>query len=471
MAELKYAEDGRLLFTKEMKDEYTLLLPGMLPIHFTLMRNSFRMEGYKTELLTTTHRAIVNEGLKNVHNDACYPALLVIGQFIDAIKSGKYDVSKTALMITQTGGGCRASNYIHLLRKALRRSGYEQIPVVSLNISSLEKNPGFHLTLNLARRLIFSLLYGDLIMLLANQCRPYEAEPGSTDRLVESWIERLTEDYKNPKNLRYKNVLATMRVIAGEFAALKRDFVPKIRVGVVGEIYIKYAALGNNNLEDFLFSEGVETVVPGVLDFVIFKADNRVEDCKLYGGKWPKRIFMHFIVKLLEKRQQDMIDIVREHPGFRPPSHYEDIKKMVRGYLGYGNKMGEGWLLTGEMLELIHAGIGNIVCAQPFGCLPNHIVGKGMIRRIKENYPDSNIVAIDFDPGATKINQENRIKLMLANARLVAQKKEAQRGAGQDTSVQGASAQSAAPEEQAVAAEAGDEPSSEITPPTRKTSA
>lgn len=422
MAKLVYSKDGRLLFTKEMKKEYTLLLPGMLPIHFTLMRNSFRLEGFNAELLETTHRSIVDEGLKNVHNDTCYPALLVIGQFIDALKSGKYDLDKTALIITQTGGGCRASNYIHLLRKALHRSGYDKVPVISLNISGLESNPGFKISYNLARRLIYSLLYGDLIMLMSNQCRPYEVEKGATDRLIAEWIDRLTEDYKNPKNLKYKNVLATMKLIAKDFAAIERRLEPKVKVGVVGEIYIKYAALGNNNLEDFLFSEGVETTVPGLLDFVIFKADNRAEDCKIYGGKAPKRIFFDFIVRLLQKRQKELIDIVKEHPGFRAPAPYAHIKEMVQGYLGYGNKMGEGWLLTGEMLELIDSGVPNIVCAQPFGCLPNHVVGKGMIRRIKENHPDSNIVAIDYDPGATRINQENRIKLMLANARLSSQR-------------------------------------------------
>lgn len=422
MAQLKYSKDGRLLFTKEMKKDYKILMPMMLPIHFTLIRNSFRLEGYDIELLSTNHRAIVDEGLKNVHNDTCYPALLVIGQFIDALKSGKYDVDKTALIITQTGGGCRASNYIHLLRKALKRSGYEKVPVISLNISGLESNPGFKLRYNLVRRMIYSLLYGDLIMLLANQCRPYEAAQGATDRLVDQWINRLTEDYKNPKNLKYKNVLKTMKLIAAEFASLKLEGDPKIRVGVVGEIYIKYAPLGNNNLEQFLATEGAETVVPGLLDFVIFKADNRVEDINLYGGNPLKKSLFAYVVKLLKKRQQELIDIIKEYPKFRAPTNYAHIKQMVTDYLGYGNKMGEGWLLTGEMLELINSGVENIVCAQPFGCLPNHVVGKGMIRKIKQNYPSSNVVAIDYDPGATRINQENRIKLMLANARMTTAK-------------------------------------------------
>ena len=424
MAELKYAKDGRLLFTKEMKKEYKVLIPMMLPVHFTMIRDSLKLEGIDAELLTNNRRAVVDEGLKNVHNDTCYPALLVIGQFIDALKSGKYDLDKTALMITQTGGGCRASNYIHLLRKALKRSGFEKIPVISLNISGLESNPGFKFSYNLLRRMIYSLLYGDLIILFANQCRPYEVEKGATDRLIEAWIERLTKEYKQPKNLKHERVNANMELIAADFAALELRGEQKIKVGVVGEIYIKYAALGNNNLEDFLFSEGVETVVPGVLDFIIFKADNRVEDCKIYGGNPFKKAIFAFVVKLCEKRQQEMIDIVGKYPQFCAPVPYEHTKELVRGYLGYGNKMGEGWLLTGEMIELVSSGVSNVVCAQPFGCLPNHVVGKGMIRKIKENYAQANIVAIDYDPGATRINQENRIKLMLANARITTQKQE-----------------------------------------------
>lgn len=422
MAKLEYSSDGRLLFTKEMKKEYKILIPMMLPIHFTLIRNSLILDGYDVELLTTNHREIVDEGLKNVHNDTCYPALLVIGQFLDALKSGKYDLNKTALMITQTGGGCRASNYIHLLRKALKRSGYGHIPVISLNISGLEKNPGFKLNLNLGRRMVYSLLYGDMIMLLANQCRPYEINKGETDRLTEAWINNLTEEYKDPKNLKLKCIKQNLEAIGADFAAIKLSGEQKIKVGVVGEIYIKYASLGNNNLEDFLFSEGVETVVPGLLDFVIFKTDNRAEDCKIYGGNPLKRILFDLMVRIFEKYQNDMIRIVGKYPQFRPPVPYEHIKELVRGYLGYGNKMGEGWLLTGEMIELISSGVPNVVCAQPFGCLPNHVVGKGMIRKIKENYALANIVAIDYDPGATRINQENRIKLMLANARMTAQK-------------------------------------------------
>ena len=416
MAKLEYDKSGRLLFTKEMKQEYKVLIPQMLPIHWSLISRIFHAFGYNTEVLETTHRAVVDEGLMHVHNDTCYPALLVIGQMIDALKSKKYELDKTALIITQTGGGCRASNYIHLLRKALKRAGLEHIPVISLNIGGLENNPGFKLTYSLIKELFYSLMYGDLLMMLANQCRPYETVRGSTDALVERWVGNIIESFGVRKGRTFKTVRANFYRIVEDFNALQRTSEPKIRVGVVGEIYIKYAPLGNNNLEDFLLSEGAEVVVPGIMDFIIFKADNRVADVNLYGGNPLKRMVFSKFVRMFEGWQRDMITAIRKRSDFRPPTQYKHISELADGYVGKGNKMGEGWLLTAEMLELIEQNVPNIVCTQPFGCLPNHISGKGMIRLIKQNHPEANIVAIDYDPGATKINQENRIKLMLANA-------------------------------------------------------
>lgn len=418
MAELKYDKTGRLLFTKEMKKEYTILMPQMLPIHFSLMRKCLELEGYKVDMLTSTHMGIVDTGLKYVHNDTCYPALLVIGQLIEAIESGKYDPHKVALIITQTGGGCRASNYIHLLRKALKKAGLEFVPVISLNLSGLEKNPGFSLNLRLIIRLIYSMVYGDLIMLLANQCKPYEIEQGATDRLTEKWVNNLIDQFKHSKGVWAKEFKKNLKLITDDFASIPLNKTPQIKVGIVGEIYVKFSPLGNNNLEQFLLDEGCEPVVPGLIDFIIFKIDNRVTDVDLYGGNPLKKLVCLILQRYIEKRQAELIEVVKESKVFRAPSPFSEIKKKVRGYLGYGNKMGEGWLLTAEMLELIDDGIYNIVCTQPFGCLPNHIVGKGMIRAIKNNRPEANIVAIDYDPGATKINQENRIKLMLANAKL-----------------------------------------------------
>lgn len=417
MAKLIYDKTGRLLFTKEMKREYTLLMPQMLPVHFAMLKRVLESDGYKIDMLTTHHRGIVDEGLKYVHNDTCYPALLVIGQLIDAVKHGGYDPHKVGLLITQTGGGCRASNYIHLLRKALEKAGLEYIPVISVNLSGLEKNPGFGLSISFVRKAVFAMLYGDLIVLLANQVRPYETVQGATDNMVDLWESRMLAEMKDGNGLSFRSMKKNFGRIIADFDTIPVTGEQKIRVGVVGEIYIKYSPLGNNNLENFLLSEGAEPVVPGLIDFIIFKTYNRDVDVDLYGGKWMKQKAVRIFKNYMEKCQNAMIDAIKAHGRFRAPEPFEHLHALVKGYLGDGNKMGEGWLLTAEMLELIHSGTPNIVCTQPFGCLPNHIVGKGMIRKLKDDYPWSNIVAIDYDPGATKINQENRIKLMLANAR------------------------------------------------------
>ena len=425
MAKLEYDKDGRLLFTKEMREEYTILMPQMLPVHFGMFQKLLVLEGYKVDMLTTNHRGIVDEGLKYVHNDTCYPALLVIGQLIDAIKNGGYDPHKVALFITQTGGGCRASNYIHLLRKALEKAGLAFVPVISVNLSGLEKNPGFSLTLPLIRKLIYGMIYGDLLVNVANQVRPYELTPGDTDNMLDRWQKRLIDGFQAGKGMSRKQMRSNFDTILADFETIPVSHQEKVRVGVVGEIYVKFSPLGNNNLEDFLLSEGAEPVVPGLTDFMIFKIFNREVDVNIYGGLWAKKKFCQAFKGYIEDCQKDMIAALKKS-RFRAPGTFEDMHKLVQGYLGDGNKMGEGWLLTGEMLELIHSGVPNIVCTQPFGCLPNHIVGKGMIRRLKDDYPYSNIVAIDYDPGATKINQENRIKLMLANAKALA-KQESER--------------------------------------------
>ena len=425
MAELVYDKTGRLLFTEEMKKEYTIIYPTMLPVHFDLIGRIFETEGYKVEMLTTNHRGIVDEGLKYVHNDTCYPALLVIGQLIDAVKSGKYDPHKVALLITQTGGGCRASNYIHLLRKALEKAGMEYIPVISLNLSGLEKNPGFKMGLGTLVKAVFAMMYGDIIVQCANQVRPYEVAKGQTDETIETIKQYLLGEMTHGRGMSFKSMVKNFDHIVSTFKAIPVAGEPKVRVGVVGEIYVKYSPLGNNGLEEFLLSEGAEPVVPGLTDFIIFKIYNREVDVNIYGGLWAKKKICQILKGFIEKCQKAMIEAMKKG-GFRAPGTFEDLRKLIQGYLGEGNKMGEGWLLTAEMLELIHTGVPNIVCTQPFGCLPNHIVGKGMIRRLKDDYPYSNIVAIDYDPGATKINQENRIKLMLANAKALAKQEKEQ---------------------------------------------
>lgn len=417
MAELVYDKTGRLLFTKEMKKEYTLLFPMMAPIHFTILGEVFRHFGYRAELLTTTGPDIAQTGLKYVHNDTCYPAILVIGQLVSALQSGKYDLDKTALMITQTGGGCRASNYIFLLRKALKKAGLEHIPVLSLNLSGMEKNPGFRITLPMLRRAVAAIVYGDALMLLNNQVKPYEIPAGESRRIVDRWTAELVSQLNRGKGCGFKAVSENLAAMVSDFAAVPLSPEKKVKVGIVGEIYVKYAALGNNNLEAFLESQDCEVNVPGILSFVLFKVDNRLEDIKLYGGSGAKYFVVNLLMQYLTKIETIFRNAVSQEPKFTPPASYAHIKTLVKDVIGYGAKMGEGWLLTAEMLELAENGYENIVCTQPFGCLPNHIVGKGMIRRIKEKNDRANIVAIDYDAGATRVNQENRIKLMLSVAR------------------------------------------------------
>jgi len=373
--------------------------------------------GYNMELLNTKGPAIVEEGLKNVHNDTCYPALLVIGQLMDAIHSGKYDVHKIALIMPQTGGGCRASNYIHLLRKALDRNGYGYIPVISLNFSGLEDNPGFKLTKKMLIQVAYSLLIGDLIMMTANQCRPYEVVKGSTEKAIEVCVNAVTARFTGDRNVGYSEVKHLYRYVLEVFGKLKLDkSQPKKLVGIVGEIYVKFSPLGNNELEKFLLSEGCEPVLPGLMDFCLYCIYNSVIDHKLYGMGATTSIIYKMVYNFVLGKQMDIIKLMKKDGKFRPPTPFDEVRRKANEIIGEGVKMGEGWLLPAEMVELICEGVNNIVCTQPFGCLPNHVAGKGMIRKIREIYPEANIVAVDYDPGASRINQENRIKLMLSNA-------------------------------------------------------
>jgi predicted nucleotide-binding protein (sugar kinase/HSP70/actin superfamily) len=420
MAELVYDKNGRLLFTKEMKKEYTILIPMMLPVHFKLFEGVLRNAGYKIELLTNSGQAVVQEGLKYVHNDACYPALLVIGQFLDALHSGKYDLDHTALMMTQTGGGCRASNYIPLLRKAMHKAGMDQIPIISMNLVGLESNPGFKMNLGIIRRMMAGVVYGDTLMCLKNQTKPYETKEGESTALLDHWIKNLNSQFAHGHGMNMGDLKKNLQQIMQDFAAVPIKKVPKVHVGIVGEIFVKYAAFANNNLEDFLAEQDCEVNLPGLMNFILFMLEHRPDDLKLYGGG-PAASIASSISKLLfryvSKMQHAITEAFQPYPQFLAPTEFSHVHELVNGVIGYGAKMGEGWLLTGEMLELAESGFENIVCAQPFGCLPNHIVGKGMIRKVKQVNPKANIVPIDYDPSATKVNQENRIKLMLAVAR------------------------------------------------------
>lgn len=408
---MAYAE-----FTVPMRKTHTILVPNMLPIHFRLLISIFKEFGYHMELLESTSRTVVEEGLKNVHNDTCYPALLVVGQFMEALKSGAYDPDKTALLITQTGGGCRASNYIHLLRRCVNQH-FPQVPVISLNFAGLEKSSGFQLTPALCLKLVYGVLYGDMLMHLHNQCRPYELNAGDSKRVVDSWQERLEKLFREGG---YRATKKIYREMLEDFAAIPRSQKKKIRVGIIGEIYVKYSPLANNHLEDFLIQEGCEPLVPMLLEFILYCAANSDTNGKLYQYHNFKTTAFRLGYKYLHGKQLEMIRCIEEHGVFTPPHDFDDLRAAADKYICQGVSMGEGWMITAEMAVLAETGTENIICTQPFGCLPNHIVAKGMARAIKNAYPNANIVAIDYDPGATRVNQENRIKLMLANARMAA---------------------------------------------------
>ena len=403
-------------FTPEMKRTHTILIPNMAVTQFRLLKYALEFDGYKCEILGNCGSAVAQLGLKYVHNDTCYPALLVIGQFLDALNSGKYDLDRTALLITQTGGGCRASNYIHLLRKALVKAGYPQIPVASLNFSGLEKDSGFQMTLPLARRAVACIFYGDMLAALRNQIAPYENEAGAADRMVDRWVERLGRVILADKGYTARELKHTFPLIAKEFAAIPVTRTPKVRVGVVGEIYVKYSPLGNNDLQKFLESQDCEVNFPGLMGFCQYCIFNMGEDHVLYGGKLTTKVVTDRLLDYLDGIERSMLKAIAE-AGFYAPGPFKELIEKPAGVISLGAKMGEGWLLTAEMIELVQGGYGNIVCAQPFGCLPNHIVGKGMVNKIRALYPAANITPIDYDPSATKVNQENRIKLMLAVAK------------------------------------------------------
>ena len=411
-------EKNYVAFTEEMKKDYTILVPPMLPMHFKMIISVLRTYGYTMELLEDTGPHIADMGLKYVHNDTCYPAILMIGEFMNAILSGKYDPHKVAIIMFQTGGGCRASNYISLLRKALKKAGYGYVPVISFSLAGIEDHPGFKLTLPKLHGMLYAVVYGDLLLSLSNQCRPYEINKSQTKALADSWTKKLGRELGSGAKIRYNDIKENYKKIVADFAAIPLEKRRAVKVGIVGEIFVKYSPLGNNNLEDFLVSEGAETVVPGLMDFCLYCVYNNINDYRLYRRG---SVFYMLLCKLAYKfvcdKKRDVCRIIEEDGNFEPLTDFTHTPSLTKGYIGTGTKMGEGWLLTAEMIELSKMGVKNIVCTQPFGCLPNHICGKGMMKLVKEKNPDVNIVAIDYDAGATQVNQVNRLKLMLANAK------------------------------------------------------
>ena len=404
-------------FTKEMKKEYTIIAPDIFPTHMKILQELFRAKGYNLVIARYEGKEVIDTGLKYMHNDMCYPAICSTGQQIYALQCGDFDPDKSALIMFQTGGGCRASNYIWLLRKALKNMGWGHIPVISLSLTGIEKYSGFKFTLPLMLKSIMALIYGDMIMLLKNQTSPYEVNKGDTAKTVEKWTAEIASQFKKNKGLTPKSFRKNLEAIAKDFSEIKIKKSPKIKVGIVGEIYVKFSSFGNNGLEKFLESQDVEYMVPGVIGFFQYCFSNIETDYKYYGGSWFVKQGGKIAEYAAGKIETVMLDVLKKYPQFVAPSPFEHIKKLGEKVIDRGVKMGEGWLLPAETAELIENGYNNVICTQPFGCLPNHIVGKGVIRSMREVYPNANIFPIDFDAGASKVNQENRIKLMLSVAR------------------------------------------------------
>ena len=412
---IESAAFDRIDFTPEMRKNYTILCPQMSPIHFDLLGPALSSCGYNFEVLENDNKSAVNVGLKYVNNDACYPSLMVVGQIMDAVLSGKYDLSRTAIIITQTGGGCRASNYIGFIRRALTKAGLEYIPVISLSAQGIETNSGFKYDLTMLKKAMQAVVYGDVFMNVVYRTRPYEKVPGSVNALHEKWkkicIEQLTKKKVSMKE--YKN---NIRQIVKEFDEIELLDINKPRVGIVGEILVKFLPAANNYLVDLLESEGAEAVVPDLMGFLLYCAENANFKHDYLGASKKSAFINNTVIKLLEWFRKSATTALAESKRFTPPSNIKETASIAKDLVSLGNQTGEGWLLTGEMIELIHNGVGNIVCCQPFACLPNHIVGKGVIKELRAAFPEANIIAIDYDPGASEVNQLNRIKLMLSTA-------------------------------------------------------
>ena len=403
----------RKLFTEEMRKKYTLLVPQMSPIHFQYLEVALRESGYNAVVIPTVDKAAVDEGLKYVNNDACYPTLVTLGKMISALKSGEYDLDRTALIMSQTGGGCRASNYIALLRKALKDLGMEQIPVVSFNMVGLEANPGFKIDIDMGKRLIMAAVYGDLFQRLLYATRPYEDVPGSAEGIMKKYEEAIFQNCKDGKLSTYKKLIPQ---IVAEYDTLPLKNVKKAKVGVVGEILVKYHPDANNNIVDIIEKEGGEAVVLDLIDFFLYGMYSKKFNYEKLSGSYKQYKVNELGITLIEWFRKPLRKALRQSKRFNEPSYIQHTAEEASQIVSIGNQCGEGWLLTGEMIELIKSGATNIACLQPFACLPNHVTGKGMMKAIRERFPEANIVAIDYDPGASNVNQLNRIKLMMSQA-------------------------------------------------------
>lgn len=403
-------------FTEEMKKEYVILIPQMAPIHFDFIEPVLQSEGYKAKLLRECTQNTIETGLKYVNNDACYPSIITTGQMIEALESGEYDVNKTALIMSQTGGGCRATNYIGFIRKALKDAGFGQVPVISFNVVGMEKNPGFKLTLPLVEKLLKSMVYADLLQKMLYKNRAYEKNKGETDKLFAEWMEKAKKLAINSNSKEFSKSIYQM---VDDFEKIEwKQGKEKPKVGIVGEILIKYHPFGNNYVANLLEKEGAEVVLPDFMGFVKYVAANGVISHQLLKNNGLKSMLFDVAIKLINSFEKDAKKALeKSKKGYLPTCDIWHLADNVKSVLSTGNQTGEGWFLTAEMLEYMENGIQNIVCVQPFACLPNHVVGKGVIKTIRDMFPDANIVPVDYDPGASEANQTNRIKLLMTVAK------------------------------------------------------
>ncbi|ELC8442302.1 2-hydroxyacyl-CoA dehydratase [Clostridium perfringens] len=403
----------KTIFTKEMREKHTLLCPQFSPIHFELLEVALKRSGYNLKVLPTVNRNTIEEGLKYVNNDTCYPAIVIVGQIISALKSGEYDLNNTSVVISQTGGTCRASNYISLIRKALKDAGYEKIPVISFSVQGIENNPGFKITLPMINRALMALAYGDMLLKMINRVKPYEKTKNSTKLVYLKWLDICKNNIASGSFKEFKNITKEM---VNEFDSLEIKNVTKPKVAVVGEIFLKYNTLANNNITEILEKEGAEVIIPDLMYFLLYCAYNQKFKYEKLGGDLKSFLGGRLAIKYIEFYVEQMKKALSNSKKFMLPERIENLAKEADGILSLGNQAGEGWLLTSEIIKLLKSGVSNMICIQPFACLPNHVNGKGMIREIKRRHPYLNITPIDYDPGASEVNQLNRIKLMLSTA-------------------------------------------------------
>ena len=418
---LESSENGdyeihKKIFTKDMRKDYTILIPQMAPIHFELLETAVKSSGYNVKLLRNCTQKTVETGLKYVNNDACYPSILTTGQMIEALQSGKYDLNKTALIMSQTGGGCRATNYIGFIRKALKDAGFANVPVISFNIVGMEKMPGFKITVPLMEKLLKTVIYGDLLQKMLTKNRAYEVNKGETQKLFDSWMKKCKELLVKSNNKEFKQSIYD---IVNDFEKIELDTsIEKPKVGIVGEVLIKYHPFGNNFVADLLEKEGAEVILPDFMGFVKFMATHKITFNNLLNTNKTSSKIMKAAIHLIDILEKDFkIALANSKKNYLPPCDIWHLEDKVKDVLSIGNQTGEGWFLTAEMIEYIEHDIPNIICVQPFACLPNHVVGKGVIKTIREKYPDANISPVDYDPGASETNQANRIKLLMTVAK------------------------------------------------------